>query len=253
MDKEMFMDDTNSWMTPLPFRSPQRRLPNNREQAFRRLNSMPHPRKKTGVENSFCELHAKGLQSQPGWISSTAARGRRTMVLTYIWRVSPSKAKSDQSCFWLQCSTSQHLPEWCATYRPGFEQWSTRSLAAFLKRVSGCDSRHWAHVSQLCCQRRPPRLSSVPIVQRQRTQQGDCRVQDESPCIRKQPISGSSHLWPLLSSATWSRRIWHGCKALCRAWLLRQCRPQVSPINCWSYRPAEKGTRDACRLQLAAS
>lgn len=29
MDKEMYLDDTNSWVAPLPFRSPWRRLPNN--------------------------------------------------------------------------------------------------------------------------------------------------------------------------------------------------------------------------------
>ncbi len=40
MDKEMFMDHTNSWVAPLPFRSPQPRLPDNREQALNRLTSL---------------------------------------------------------------------------------------------------------------------------------------------------------------------------------------------------------------------
>ncbi|KAI3374200.1 hypothetical protein L3Q82_006054 [Scortum barcoo] len=40
MNREMAMDDTNSWVTPLPFRSPRRWLPNNREQALSRLTSL---------------------------------------------------------------------------------------------------------------------------------------------------------------------------------------------------------------------
>lgn len=40
MDREMFMDSTNSWVAPLPFRSFRQRLPNNREQALSRLTSL---------------------------------------------------------------------------------------------------------------------------------------------------------------------------------------------------------------------
>ncbi|KAK2903743.1 hypothetical protein Q8A73_010400 [Channa argus] len=40
MDREMFMDDTNSWVAPLPFRSTRPHLPNNKEQALHRLTSL---------------------------------------------------------------------------------------------------------------------------------------------------------------------------------------------------------------------
>lgn len=40
MDKEMFMDDTNSWVAPLPFKTPRQQLPNNRDQALTCLNSL---------------------------------------------------------------------------------------------------------------------------------------------------------------------------------------------------------------------
>lgn len=40
MDKEMFMDDTNNWVAPLPFKTPRQQLPNNRDQALTRLNSL---------------------------------------------------------------------------------------------------------------------------------------------------------------------------------------------------------------------
>ncbi|KAJ8369536.1 hypothetical protein SKAU_G00095640 [Synaphobranchus kaupii] len=40
MDKEVFMDNANSWVAPLPFRTPRPRLPNNREQALTRFTSL---------------------------------------------------------------------------------------------------------------------------------------------------------------------------------------------------------------------
>ncbi|KAI4876335.1 hypothetical protein NFI96_002704 [Prochilodus magdalenae] len=40
MDKEMFIGEENSWVAPLPFRTARSRLPNNREQALNRLNSL---------------------------------------------------------------------------------------------------------------------------------------------------------------------------------------------------------------------
>ncbi|KAK0156512.1 hypothetical protein N1851_000181 [Merluccius polli] len=48
MDKDIFMDDTNSWVDPLPFRSPQRQLPNNpRTGSQSPYLSSTHPRKPT--------------------------------------------------------------------------------------------------------------------------------------------------------------------------------------------------------------
>lgn len=40
MEKEVYQDDSNSWMAPLPFRSPRPRLPNNRQQASQCLASV---------------------------------------------------------------------------------------------------------------------------------------------------------------------------------------------------------------------
>ena len=40
MDIEVYIDDENHWVAPLPFRSPRRPLPNNREQASQRLLSL---------------------------------------------------------------------------------------------------------------------------------------------------------------------------------------------------------------------
>ena len=40
MDDKVYKDDTNSWVAPLPFRAPRQPLPNNRNQAVNRLNSL---------------------------------------------------------------------------------------------------------------------------------------------------------------------------------------------------------------------
>ena len=46
MDQGFTKDDSNSWVAPLPFRSPRRHLPNNREQALHRLLSLRRTLKK---------------------------------------------------------------------------------------------------------------------------------------------------------------------------------------------------------------
>ncbi|XP_067373332.1 uncharacterized protein [Channa argus] len=40
LDKEMFVNEANSWTAPLPFRSPRHRLPNNRDQAVKRFTTL---------------------------------------------------------------------------------------------------------------------------------------------------------------------------------------------------------------------
>lgn len=42
MDKGVRMDGSNSWVAPLPFREPRRKLPNNRVQAEKRLATLRH-------------------------------------------------------------------------------------------------------------------------------------------------------------------------------------------------------------------
>ncbi|XP_028822925.1 uncharacterized protein LOC114778148, partial [Denticeps clupeoides] len=40
MDKEVYRNESNSWVAPLPFRQPRQRLPNNRDQAVKRFTSL---------------------------------------------------------------------------------------------------------------------------------------------------------------------------------------------------------------------
>jgi hypothetical protein len=40
MDREVYKDKENSWVAPLPFKQPRQYLPNNRQQAVERFNSL---------------------------------------------------------------------------------------------------------------------------------------------------------------------------------------------------------------------
>ncbi|XP_041424892.1 uncharacterized protein LOC121395423 [Xenopus laevis] len=60
VEKEMFIDETNHWVAPLPFRSPRLRLPNNREQAQKRLLALQHSfRKKPEMKEHFVTFMRK--------------------------------------------------------------------------------------------------------------------------------------------------------------------------------------------------
>lgn len=59
MNKEVYQDNTNSWVAPLPFRSPRPRLSNNKQQAIQRLASVRHMlNKRPQHEKSLLGIHA---------------------------------------------------------------------------------------------------------------------------------------------------------------------------------------------------
>lgn len=53
MDAEVYQNEENSWVTPLPFCAPRRRLPNNREQALKRLCSLRGTLEKKPESSSY--------------------------------------------------------------------------------------------------------------------------------------------------------------------------------------------------------
>ncbi len=60
MDSDVFQDSANSWVAPLPFRSPRSRLPNNIDQALKRLTSLRKTLdKKIEMKHQFIEFMQK--------------------------------------------------------------------------------------------------------------------------------------------------------------------------------------------------
>lgn len=58
----IFKDETNSWVAPLPFRSPRCLLPDNRFYANKRLMSVGAPLTKKRHENTLCQVHAENAR-----------------------------------------------------------------------------------------------------------------------------------------------------------------------------------------------
>ncbi|XP_072564870.1 uncharacterized protein, partial [Paramormyrops kingsleyae] len=64
MEKEFHQDNVNSWVAPLPFRSPRQRLPNNRGQAEDRLKSLTRRlRRHPEMKEHFVEFMGKVFEN----------------------------------------------------------------------------------------------------------------------------------------------------------------------------------------------
>ncbi|KAL6483895.1 hypothetical protein MHYP_G00087670 [Metynnis hypsauchen] len=60
MEREVYMDDDNHWVAPLPFRMPRPLLPNNREQALKRLTVLLRTlEKRKDMKEQFIEFMQK--------------------------------------------------------------------------------------------------------------------------------------------------------------------------------------------------
>ncbi|KAG1924823.1 hypothetical protein F2P79_025910, partial [Pimephales promelas] len=65
MDKEVYRGEDNHWVAPLPFRSPRIQLPNNKEQAMQRLNSLQRTLlKKPNMKTHFFDFMQKIFENE---------------------------------------------------------------------------------------------------------------------------------------------------------------------------------------------
>ncbi|KAK7901877.1 hypothetical protein WMY93_018646 [Mugilogobius chulae] len=70
MDKEVYMDNDNHWVAPLPFRNPRPLLPNNREQALKRLAVLKRTLdKKPDMKKQFVEFMDKIFENDQAEIA----------------------------------------------------------------------------------------------------------------------------------------------------------------------------------------
>ncbi|XP_051813210.1 uncharacterized protein LOC110970024 isoform X1 [Acanthochromis polyacanthus] len=70
MQNEMYQDETNSWVAPLPFATPRQRLPNNREQVLKRLLTLRRSLdKKPDMREHFLQFMQKILDNQQAEIA----------------------------------------------------------------------------------------------------------------------------------------------------------------------------------------
>ena len=65
MDSEVHQNDSNSWVAPLPFKTPRQRLPNNRDCAYNRLVSLRRTlEKRPQMKAHFLEFMEKLFKNE---------------------------------------------------------------------------------------------------------------------------------------------------------------------------------------------
>ena len=92
MEQECFQDDTNSWVAPLPFRHPRRRLPDNRDYAHKRLVSLRRMlEKKPGMKVHFTEFMQKMLDNGHAELAPPLKEGAECWYLPTFGVYHPQK------------------------------------------------------------------------------------------------------------------------------------------------------------------
>lgn len=92
MDNVVFKNDTQSWVAPLPFRSPRRQLPNNRDYALKRLRSVCHtPEKKPAMKEHYMQFMQKMIDSRHAEIAPVLQEGQECWYLPSFGIYHPKK------------------------------------------------------------------------------------------------------------------------------------------------------------------
>lgn len=106
MDKEVFKDDAQSWVAPLPFRSPRRRLPNNRDYALKRLRSVCHTlEKKPVMKQHYMQFMQKMIDCQHAEIAPALPGRKECWYLPSFGIYHPKKPEQIRIVF---DSSAQH-------------------------------------------------------------------------------------------------------------------------------------------------
>nr|XP_046258521.1 uncharacterized protein LOC124066300 [Scatophagus argus] len=92
MEKEFFKDSTNSWVAPLPFRNPRRRLPNNREYAMSRFKSLRRTLdKRPEMKSHFTEFMQKIFHNHHAELAPPLQEGKECWYLPSFGIYHPQK------------------------------------------------------------------------------------------------------------------------------------------------------------------
>lgn len=87
-----FKDNTNSWVAPLPFRTPRRKLPDNRSYAYQRLMSLRRTLdKKPEMKTHFVEFMQKMLDNQHAELAPPPNRDKENWYLPIFGVYHPQK------------------------------------------------------------------------------------------------------------------------------------------------------------------
>lgn len=92
MEDKFIKDDTNSWVAPLPFRTPRRLLPNNREYAYKRLMSLRRTLdKKPDMQAHYIEFMQKILDNNHAEVAPPLQKDQERWYLPTFGVYHPQK------------------------------------------------------------------------------------------------------------------------------------------------------------------
>ncbi|XP_026119086.1 uncharacterized protein LOC113098285 [Carassius auratus] len=92
MDKEVFQDSCNSWVAPLPFREPRQSLPNNKDNALKRLLALRHTlNKRPQMKAHFLEFMDNLLKNEHAEIAPPLKHGHEVWYLPLFGVYHPKK------------------------------------------------------------------------------------------------------------------------------------------------------------------
>lgn len=100
MDKEVQLAEDNHWVAPLPFRTPRKQLPNNREQAVQRLSSLQRTfQRKAGMKEDFFEFMHNIIEKQQAEPAPPLQPGEECWYLPTFGVYHPQKPKKIRVVF----------------------------------------------------------------------------------------------------------------------------------------------------------
>ena len=100
MDSEVHQDDSNSWVAPLPFKSPRRRLPNNRDFAKNRLMSLSRTlKKRPQMKAHFVEFMEKLFKNEHAEIAPPLQDDQESWYLPFFGVYHPRKPEQIRVVF----------------------------------------------------------------------------------------------------------------------------------------------------------
>ncbi|XP_076879123.1 uncharacterized protein LOC143527737 [Brachyhypopomus gauderio] len=100
MDDECYQDSSNSWVAPLPFRSPRQRLPNNRDYAYQRLSSLLRTlEKRPKMKSQYLEFMDKLFANQHAEVAPPLSEGQECWFLPSFGVYHPRKPEQIRVVF----------------------------------------------------------------------------------------------------------------------------------------------------------
>lgn len=106
MEREVFQDDSNSWVAPLPFKSPRPVLPNNRDQALSRLSSLRRTlERKPDMKEQFVNFMQKLFNNGHAELAAPLTKGKECWYLPLFGVYHPKKPDQIRVVF---DSSAQH-------------------------------------------------------------------------------------------------------------------------------------------------